>query len=124
MLAIVSLVVHGFVHISGNKFSFKSLPDVLGKYKALLDMPMRPILMWLGLAKAMSAAALAGDLLGRCQEIKFLRRKQEFVNVGIVQNVQKVNFSSRLILTRVSDCTVGATVGGIMIALSSVIVQT
>ena len=92
MLAIVSLVVHGFVHVSGNKFSFKSVPDLLGKYKALLDMPMRPILMWLGLAKAMSAAALAGDLLGRCQEIKFLRRKQEFVNVGIVQNLQKLIF--------------------------------
>ena len=66
MLAIVSPVVPGFVHVSGNQFSFKSVPNVLGKYKALCDMPMRPILMWLGLAKAMSMAALAVDLLGSC----------------------------------------------------------
>ena len=62
MLAIVSPVVPKFVHVSGNRFSFKSVPNVLGKYKALLDMPMRPNLMWLGLAKAMSRAALAVNL--------------------------------------------------------------
>ena len=68
MLAIVSHVEPEFMCISCNQFSFKSVPDVLGKYKAFLDMPMRPIFMWLGLAKAMSRATLAVDLLGCCQK--------------------------------------------------------
>eukprot|EP00581_Thalassiosira_minuscula_P009852 CAMPEP_0183705830 /NCGR_PEP_ID=MMETSP0737-20130205/2833_1 /TAXON_ID=385413 /ORGANISM="Thalassiosira miniscula, Strain CCMP1093" /LENGTH=206 /DNA_ID=CAMNT_0025933087 /DNA_START=23 /DNA_END=643 /DNA_ORIENTATION=+ len=58
MLATVGLVVPEFVRIPGQQFSFEAVPNVLDAHDALLDTSMKQILLWVGLAEAMSIAAV------------------------------------------------------------------
>ena len=57
--ATAGLVVPEFIRVPGDQFSFKAVPNVLDAHDALVDTSMKQILLWVGLAEAMSIAALA-----------------------------------------------------------------
>ena len=58
-IATAGLVVPEFIRVPGDQFSFKAVPNVLDAHDALVDTSMKQILLWVGLAEAMSIAALA-----------------------------------------------------------------
>ncbi|KAL7544296.1 hypothetical protein ACHAWF_007683 [Thalassiosira exigua] len=59
MLATVGLVVPEFVRVPGAQFSFDAVPNVLDAHDALVDTSLKQILLWVGLAEAMSMGALS-----------------------------------------------------------------
>ena len=58
-IATAGLVVPEFIRVPGDQFSFKAVTNVLDAHDALVDTSMKQILLWVGLAEAMSIAALA-----------------------------------------------------------------
>merc|ERR1719203_585122 len=59
MLACLGLVVPEFIRVPGEQFSFDAVPNVIDAHDALLDTSMKQILLWIGLAEAMSLGALS-----------------------------------------------------------------